>query len=109
MSTSCREELLGREPRLTIFERSRPGRRAATIPALDVPDRPLDELVPAALRRARPARLPEVAEVDVVRHFTNLSALNYGVDNGAYPLGSCTMKYNPRVNERAAALEGFRG
>ncbi len=109
MSTSCREEILGREPRLTIFERSRPGRGAATTPALDVPDRPLDELVPAALRRTRPARLPEVAEVDIVRHFTNLSALNYGVDNGAYPLGSCTMKYNPRVNERAAALEGFRG
>ncbi|MEE4275637.1 MAG: aminomethyl-transferring glycine dehydrogenase subunit GcvPB [Thermoleophilia bacterium] len=109
MSTSCREEILGREPRLTIFERSRPGRGAASTPAVDVPDRPLDELVPAALRRTRPARLPEVAEVDIVRHFTNLSALNYGVDNGAYPLGSCTMKYNPRVNERAAALEGFRG
>jgi glycine dehydrogenase subunit 2 len=101
--------MLGREPRLTIFERSRPGRRAAATPALDVPDRPLDEVVPAALRRTRPARFPEVAEVDIVRHFTNLSALNYGVDNGAYPLGSCTMKYNPRVNERAAALEGFRG
>ena len=79
------------------------------LPALDVPDRPLDEIVPAAFRRARPARLPEVAEVDVVRHFTELSALNYGVDTGTYPLGSCTMKYNPRVNERAAALEGFRG
>ncbi|MBN2205430.1 MAG: aminomethyl-transferring glycine dehydrogenase subunit GcvPB [Thermoleophilia bacterium] len=109
MSTACREGILGREPRLTIFERSRPGRGAAATPALDVPDKPLDEVVPAALRRTRPARLPEVAEVDIVRHFTNLSALNYGVDNGAYPLGSCTMKYNPRVNERAATLEGFRG
>jgi glycine dehydrogenase subunit 2 len=109
MSTACREGIFGREPRLTIFERSRAGRGAATTPALDVPGRPLDEVVPAALRRARPARLPEVAEVDIVRHFTNLSTLNYGVDNGAYPLGSCTMKYNPRVNERAAALDGFRG
>jgi len=108
-TTACRDELLGREPRPTIFERSRPGRRAASVPALDVPDRPLDDLVPAALRRSRPARLPEVAEVDIVRHFTELSALNYGVDSGAYPLGSCTMKYNPRVDEQAAALEGFRG
>jgi glycine dehydrogenase subunit 2 len=109
VTISCRDELLGREPRPTIFELSRPGRRASSPPELDVPDRPLDEVVPAALRRARPARLPEVAEVDIVRHFTNLSALNYGVDSGAYPLGSCTMKYNPRVHERAAALEGFRG
>ena len=59
------------------------------------------------LRRAAPARLPEVAEVDIVRHYTELSTLNYGVDTGVYPLGSCTMKYNPKINERVAALEGF--
>jgi glycine dehydrogenase subunit 2 len=93
----------------TIYEKSRPGRRAAVAPALDVPERPLDEIVPAALRRARPARLPEAAEIDIVRHYTGLSELNFGVDSGAYPLGSCTMKYNPKVNEAVASLEGFRG
>jgi len=99
----------GRATVQTIFEKSRPGRRAGTVPAAGVPERPLDELLPPALRRAAPARLPEVAEVDIVRHYTELSMLNYGVDTGAYPLGSCTMKYNPKINERVAALEGFRG
>ena len=63
----------------------------------------------ASLRRARPARLPEVAEIDLLRHFTELSTLDYGVESGSYPLGSCTMKYNPKVNERVAGLEGFSG
>ena len=93
----------------TIFERSRPGRRAYSLPACDVPELPLEELVPGNLRRRRPARLPEVSEVDLVRHFTELSRLNFGVDTGTYPLGSCTMKYNPRLNEAAARLEGFAG
>jgi glycine dehydrogenase subunit 2 len=93
----------------TIFERSRPGRRAFSLPACDVPERPLDELVPAEQRRTTPARLPEVSELELVRHFTELSTLNYGIDSGPYPLGSCTMKYNPKVNERVAALEGFSG
>jgi glycine dehydrogenase subunit 2 len=93
----------------TIFERSRPGRRAFSLPACDVPERPLDELVPAGQRRVAPARLPEVSELELVRHFTELSTLNYGVDSGPYPLGSCTMKYNPKINERVAALEGFSG
>ena len=93
----------------TIFERSRPGRRAYSLPACDVPELPLDELVPEALRRAVPARLPEASELDLVRHFTELSTRNYGVDSGMYPLGSCTMKYNPKINDRVAALEGFRG
>jgi glycine dehydrogenase subunit 2 len=93
----------------TIFERSRPGRRAFSLPACDVPERPLDELVPAEQRRATPARLPEVSELELVRHFTELSTLNYGIDSGPYPLGSCTMKYNPKINERVAALEGFSG
>jgi glycine dehydrogenase subunit 2 len=93
----------------TIYERSRPGRRAFTLPATDVPASPLDDLIPATLRRSSPARLPEVAEIDLMRHFTALSNLNYGVESGPYPLGSCTMKYNPKINERVAALEGFRG
>jgi glycine dehydrogenase subunit 2 len=95
--------------RQTIYEKSRRGRRASSIPAADVPEVPLDELVPAALRRTAPARLPEVSEVDLVRHFTGLSELDFGVDSGSYPLGSCTMKYNPKVNEVAAHLEGFAG
>ena len=91
----------------TLYEKSRPGRRAYSLPALDVPEVPLDELLPAAARRREPARLPELSESDLVRHFTELSTLNYGVDSGIYPLGSCTMKYNPKVNEVTARLEGF--
>src|SRR5215472_2785193 len=90
-----------------IFEKGAPGRRAATIPALDVPERPLDSLVPADLLRAEPARLPEVSEIEIVRHYTHLSQRNFGVDTGFYPLGSCTMKYNPKLNEDVAALPGF--
>jgi glycine dehydrogenase subunit 2 len=65
--------------------------------------------VPAAMRRAAPARLPEVSEIDLLRHYTQLSTLNFGVESGSYPLGSCTMKYNPKVNEVASRLEGFSG
>jgi glycine dehydrogenase subunit 2 len=97
------------DDRQTIFQVSRPGRRASSLPACDVPERPLDELVPQDRQRTSPARLPEVAEVDLVRHYTMLSTLNYGVESGPYPLGSCTMKYNPKVNEWAFALEGFAG
>ena len=87
-----------------IFEKSQPGRRASTLPRHDlpVPD------VPAELRRASQPRLPEVSELELVRHFTELATRTYGIDTGFYPLGSCTMKYNPRVNERLAALPGFR-
>jgi glycine dehydrogenase subunit 2 len=87
-----------------IYERSKPGRRASTLPRYDVPAAE----VPAELARARPPRLPEVAEPELVRHFTELSTRNFGIDTGFYPLGSCTMKYNPRVNERLALLGGFR-
>ena len=95
-----------RDDQLTIFERSRPGRRAFAPPPLDVPRRPLDELLPAHLRRARPARLPEVSEPEIVRHYTRLSKRNFDLDSGFYPLGSCTMKHNPRLHERVAALPG---
>jgi glycine dehydrogenase subunit 2 len=91
---------------LTIFERSRSGRRAFTPPPLDVPERPLDELIPADLRRPEPARLPEVSEPEIVRHFNRLSKRNFDLDTGFYPLGSCTMKHNPKLHERVAALPG---
>ncbi len=89
------------------FEQSRPGRRSNAVPRCEVPERPLDELLPPGLRRAEPARLPELAEPEVVRHFVALSRRNFGVDVGFYPLGSCTMKYNPKINERCASLPGF--
>ena len=95
-----------REPVLTIFEKSRAGRRAYWGPPLDVPERPLDELLPPGLRRAAPAALPEVTEPEIVRHYVRLSKRNYDLDSGFYPLGSCTMKYNPRLHERVAALPG---
>jgi len=87
-----------------IFERSKPGRRAAAIPK---PDLPIPE-VPEDLRRRKPPRLPELAEPEIVRHFTALADRTFGVDTGFYPLGSCTMKHNPRVNERVVSLPGFR-
>jgi glycine dehydrogenase subunit 2 len=87
-----------------IFEKSQPGRRASSLPRHDLPETE----VPDELRRAEPPRLPELPEFELVRHFTALSARNFGIDTGFYPLGSCTMKYNPRVNERVAALPGFR-
>ncbi len=90
-----------------IFEKGGPGRRAATLPTLDVPAPTLDTLIPADLLRAEPAPLPEVSEIEVVRHYTHLSQRNFGVDTGFYPLGSCTMKYNPKLNEDMAALPGF--
>jgi glycine dehydrogenase subunit 2 len=92
-----------------IFERSRAGRLGYAYPALDVPELPVEQLLDPRLLRAVPAPLPEVSEVDVVRHYVNLSRRNYGVDLGFYPLGSCTMKYNPKLNEEVAGLAGFRG
>ncbi len=91
---------------VTIFERGAPGRRAFVAPALDVPERPLDELIPARLRRREPALLPEVSEPELVRHYVRLSRRNFDLDSGFYPLGSCTMKHNPRLHERVAALAG---
>ncbi|CAI6075755.1 aminomethyl-transferring glycine dehydrogenase subunit GcvPB [Cohnella sp. JJ-181] len=90
-----------------IFELSKPGRVACSLPACDVPRRDPADLVPSAMLREAPAALPEVYEVDVVRHYTELSRRNFGVDNGFYPLGSCTMKYNPKINEDTARFAGF--
>jgi glycine dehydrogenase subunit 2 len=90
-----------------IFEKGAPGRRAVTMPSMDVPTEPLEDLVPAELLRQEPAPLPEVSEIEVVRHYTHLSQRNFGVDTGFYPLGSCTMKYNPKLNEDMAGLPGF--
>ncbi|PUA39495.1 glycine dehydrogenase (aminomethyl-transferring) [Paenibacillus elgii] len=92
-----------------IFELSQPGRVAYSLPACDVPETEAAELVPSHMLRSEPAALPEVYEVDVIRHYTELSRLNFGVDNGFYPLGSCTMKYNPKINEDTARFSGFAG
>src|SRR5262245_50322020 len=91
---------------VTIFERSQPGRRAALqAPASDkVPND-----IPKALLRKTPPALPEVSELQAVRHYTNLSRKNFSIDTQFYPLGSCTMKYNPRGAHRAASLPGFLG
>jgi glycine dehydrogenase subunit 2 len=90
-----------------IFEVSSPGRMAYSLPECDVPRSDPRELLPAQHLRSEPAELPEVSEFDVVRHYTRLSHMNYGVDSHFYPLGSCTMKYNPKLNEDAARLAGF--
>ena len=90
-----------------IFERSRPGRTGYRLPETDIPSAGGEERLPETLRRKGSAGLPQLSEVDVVRHFTGLSRRNFGVDLGFYPLGSCTMKYNPRINEDVAALPGF--
>ncbi len=94
------------DDQLTIYERSKPGRRAFVAPALDVPEHPLDELIPAGLRRREAPRLPEVSEPEIVRHYNRLSKRNFDLDTGFYPLGSCTMKHNPKLHERVAALDG---
>jgi glycine dehydrogenase subunit 2 len=86
----------------TIYELSSPGRTGVRFPEPDVPETPLPE---EFVRSELP--FPELAEVDVVRHFTHLSSLNYSIDKGFYPLGSCTMKYNPKINEVTARLPGF--
>jgi glycine dehydrogenase subunit 2 len=90
-----------------IFESGRPGRRSWSLPEAGVDAPGLDELIPAEHRRATPPRLPEVSERDLVSHYTRLSQRNWAIDVGAYPLGSCTMKYNPKLAEDAAALPGF--
>ncbi|MBI1901817.1 MAG: aminomethyl-transferring glycine dehydrogenase subunit GcvPB [Planctomycetia bacterium] len=90
-----------------LFELSKPGRRAGRCPECDVPQAPLDELLPPGAVAASPPPLPELAEPDVIRHYVNLSTQNMSVDTHTYPLGSCTMKYNPKRNERVAAMPGI--
>ncbi len=91
-----------------LFEHSNPGRIGYSIPDLDVPEQSAGDLIdPALLRDDELEGMPELSEVDVIRHFTRLSTWNYCIDHGLYPLGSCTMKYNPRINERVARIEGF--
>lgn len=89
-----------------IFDKSRPGRRGSRLPRADVPS--VVDFLPANLRRAEAAALPEVSEQETVRHFTRLSRKNMGIDTNFYPLGSCTMKYNPKFHERVVNLPGFR-
>lgn len=90
-----------------IFEKSAPGRAAYTLPTQDVPAQPLDALIGPDLRRNEISDFPEVSEFDVVQHFTRLSTYNYHIDLGLFPLGSCTMKYNPKLNEAVACFEGL--
>ena len=90
-----------------VFEEGSEGRRGFNVPALDVPSKDVSGMIEPELLRDRIAHMPELSEVDVIRHFTRLSTWNYHIDLGLYPLGSCTMKYNPKVNERMARLEGF--
>jgi glycine dehydrogenase subunit 2 len=90
-----------------IFEGSVPGRQGVPLPGLDVPRTDPSTVVPDALRRKSPAAWPEASEPQVIRHFTRLSQLNYCIDTHFYPLGSCTMKHNPKVNDRMALLPDF--
>jgi glycine dehydrogenase subunit 2 len=90
-----------------IFELTKPGRTGYSLPSLDIPEIAADELIPSEYLRTDEAELPEVSELDIMRHYTALSKRNHGVDSGFYPLGSCTMKYNPKINENVARMAGL--
>ncbi|MFB1050378.1 aminomethyl-transferring glycine dehydrogenase subunit GcvPB [Paraliobacillus sp. JSM ZJ581] len=90
-----------------LFELSKQGRVSYSLPELDVEETDLESIVDSSYLRKEPPRLPEISELQLIRHYTNLSKQNYGVDSGFYPLGSCTMKYNPKLNEDVARLEGL--
>ena len=90
-----------------MFELSKPGRRCVTFPALDVPEVDVAVALKGAKLRSEPARLPEIGELDLVRHFKTLAGKNYSVDKNFYPLGSCTMKYNPKINVTLLAQQGY--
>jgi len=96
-----------RKKKALIFELSKPGRVSYSLPELDVPEVCLDELLPQELLRESAPEFPEVSELELMRHYTELSYRNHGVDSGFYPLGSCTMKYNPKINEDVARYNGF--
>ena len=89
-----------------IFEKSSPGKAAFKLPPLDVPDVDTSKLLGSSERKDL-GNMPEVSELEIIRHFTRLSTWNYAIDLGMYPLGSCTMKYNPRVNEFVSRVEGI--
>jgi glycine dehydrogenase subunit 2 len=90
-----------------VFEKSAPGKRGMELPPLDVPAIDVAKAIGAANVRDQIAGFPEVSEIEVIRHFTRISTWNFAIDLGMYPLGSCTMKYNPRVNEFVARLDGI--
>ena len=90
-----------------LFEMGSPGRTAYSLPKCDVPEVELEAILPATEIRNPIDNLPELTELDVVRHFTRLSQWNFSIDTNFYPLGSCTMKYNPKVNNETANLSGF--
>ncbi len=96
-----------KENQQLIFEMSSPGRIGYSLPELDVPVKKLEDLIPDGYIREEEPELPEVSELDIMRHYTALSKRNHGVDSGFYPLGSCTMKYNPKINENVARYNGF--
>lgn len=91
----------------TIFDYSKPGKRAFSLPEYDTPKFEISEYIDSGMVRKEPPQLPQVSEIEIIRHYTDLASRNYSVDKGIYPLGSCTMKYNPRINEKAAANKGF--
>ena len=105
MIKKVRPHITQNEP--LLFERSSPGKNGYQLPDLDVPAVSAEEVLGKANTRTEIEDFPEVSEVDVIRHFTRLSTWNYAIDLGCYPLGSCTMKYNPRVNELVARTEGL--
>ena len=90
-----------------IFELSKKGRRGHFLPAVDVPEKAVTDLIDDKFLRKQEAALPEVSENELVRHFTALSTLNHHVDKSFYPLGSCTMKYNPKINEKLSSIPAF--
>ena len=91
----------------TIFDHKLAKGVGGLLPALDVPEQGIEKLIPSSLRRTHAPRIPNLSEPELVRHYTHLSKVNYGIDDGFYPLGSCTMKYNPKINEDLARLPGF--
>ena len=115
MAAEATEQFIGTQRKVTAhltqdeglsFEKSAPGKKAYRLAPLDVPEVDAASLLGSAYR-AESAELPELSEIEIVRHFTRLSTWNYAIDLGMYPLGSCTMKYNPRVNEFVSRLEGI--
>ncbi|MDG5788714.1 aminomethyl-transferring glycine dehydrogenase subunit GcvPB [Evansella sp. AB-P1] len=98
---------MNQQDQALIFEISKEGRQGYSLPELDVPQADINDLIPKEFQREKVAELPEVSELQIVRHYTALSRRNHGVDSGFYPLGSCTMKYNPKINEDVARFPGF--